>query len=250
LELNQNETIEVEIAETVSLSPSAQAPSIAVEQLSKVTVEPATSRALPKIKDKAYFEQYWFRAFEFLAASTLLIVLSPLMLLTSIALKFQGFGSVFYKQVRVGLNGKTFTIFKFRTMYQDAEKSGPFICTSYTDARITPFGARLRKSKIDELPQLWNVMLGDMSFLGPRPERPCFHQEFLSIENWKRRVKVKPGITGLAQISAIISHDPKQKIIADIAYLNNRTFWSDIYVMIITVLSFLRPKFIFGIPIK
>ena len=253
--LHTTDTAEANLTENVSLSPYAEAPmqgalNSAPSALGSSTAIPSVTPQDTPTDPKAYFETTWFRAVEILTALTLIVLFSPLMLVVAFSLKLQGLGSVIYKQTRIGLGGKNFTIYKFRSMFENAEKSGPFICTTYTDSRITPLGALLRKSKIDELPQLWNVVLGNMSFIGPRPERPCFHQEFLSIENWARRVQVKPGITGLAQISAVISHDPKQKIIADIAYLNNRTFWSDIKLMLITAVSFLRPKYMFGIPIK
>ena len=212
--------------------------------------EPAVTSAENAVEKKAYYLSPWFRAVEVFVASTLLVAFSPLMIITYLLLKLQGLGSVIYKQERVGLNGQSFTIYKFRTMFENAEKEGPFICTTYSDSRITPLGAKLRKSKIDELPQLWNVMVGSMSLIGPRPERPCFHQEFSTIENWPKRVEVKPGITGLAQISAVISHDPEQKIVADLAYINNRSFLSDIFILVITVVPSLRPKFMFEVPIS
>lgn len=158
-----------------------------------------------------------------LSALLLLALCSPILLAIALAIRLLEGGPAIYTQKRVGRYGKIFTIYKFRTMRKDAEDDGPFICTTYDDERITPFGRFLRKSKLDELPQLINVLRGEMAFVGPRPERPVFHQKNRVIPNWEKRLLVKPGITGIAQISPMISHDPAEKIQADLEYIKNRS---------------------------
>lgn len=200
-------------------------------------------------------EAYYFDAkiFTFLEAFICLvglIALSPLLLTVCLLVALQGKGSVIYSQTRLGKNKKPFKIYKFRSMYEDAEKSGPFICTNYEDKRITKLGSFLRKSKIDELPQLINVVKGDMSLVGPRPERPFFHQKNLWIENWHKRLDYKPGITGLAQISKCISHNPEHKIYADLYYAKNRSLASDIKLIIFTILPFLKTDKFFGMRLR
>jgi lipopolysaccharide/colanic/teichoic acid biosynthesis glycosyltransferase len=180
-------------------------------------------------------------------ASIMFVFALPLMFVVVIALALQRKG-VFYSQERVGAGGTKFKIFKFRTMYLDAEKNGPFICADYEDSRITKFGRFLRKTKLDELPQLLNVIKGEMSLVGPRPERPYFHKiNSDEILGWEKRIQVKPGITGIAQISRRISHDPAQKLEADIVYIRNRSLFLDLKLLIITVFPRLRPKRVFGV---
>ena len=121
-------------------------------------------------------------------------------------------------------------------MREDAESQGPRITTSHKDERITPLGKFLRKSKLDELPQLWNVIKDDMAFIGPRPERPYFHERnLLTIKNWEDRLSVKPGISGLAQV--MVNHDPEEKIIYDLQYIENKCWSLDFKIMILTAIT-------------
>jgi lipopolysaccharide/colanic/teichoic acid biosynthesis glycosyltransferase len=203
------------------------------------------SEALPKPHPLRFL-------FEVVIATILLVILSPIFLVVAVVLKLQGQGSVWYRQERIGLNDQPFQILKFRTMREDAEASGPIVCTSYGDPRITKLGALLRRAKIDELPQLVNVILGHMAFVGPRPERPYFHEQYLdSIEKWGKRTRVKPGITGLAQISAVITHEPRLKILADLAYINNRSPMLDLKIICYTLTpqKFI-PNEICGVPMQ
>lgn len=161
--------------------------------------------------------------FERLIALVALILISPLLLVITLAIKVLMPGPAFYSQVRVGKNGKEFSILKFRSMIVNAEKeSGPMLAVE-NDTRITPFGNFLRNSHLDELPQLINVVLGEMAFVGPRPERPCFVDEFdRTVQNYVRRKEVLPGITGLAQVCLPYNATPEEKIQYDAYYIDNQ----------------------------
>ena len=189
---------------------------------------------------------YYFA--EQVVAAISLLTLSPFLLLVALFVKWQQGGSVFYSQIRVGKNGREFRIYKFRTMKEDAETDGPFICTSYEDPRITATGSMMRKAKIDELPQLYNIARGDMSFVGPRPERPHFHREFSKYDGWDKRLSIRPGLTGLAQASKYIAHDPERKLVADTIYIEQHSFFLDFAIIFYTLLPFLRPKTLLDVP--
>ncbi|MCL4143393.1 UNVERIFIED_CONTAM: hypothetical protein GTU68_035784 [Idotea baltica] len=177
-----------------------------------------------------------------LIASIAFIALLPLFLVISIKILLEG-RPVIYSQIRVGSFGKLFRIYKFRTMKQDAEKLGPFICQDYEDPRITKFGKFLRKSKLDELPQLINIIKNEMSFVGPRPERPVFHEKFkFSVRSWENRLFVRPGITGYAQVNRRINHDPNDKIIEDLKYIKEQSFITDIKIILKTLVALLDGK--------
>ncbi len=182
-----------------------------------------------------------------------MIITAPLALLIALVIKLTSPGPVFYSQTRVGLDrrafrgdrhqtrreedlgGRVFTIYKFRSMRVDAEVPGEAIWASKDDPRITAIGDLLRKTRLDELPQLWNVVRGDMNVVGPRPERPSI---FLSlrtqVENYHLRQRVKPGITGWAQINQAYDScldDVKSKVALDLEYITNRSLWLDISIM-------------------
>ncbi len=172
------------------------------------------------------------RIFDVLASFFGLVLLMIPMVFIGIAIKCSTKGCVLFFQERLGLNGKKITIIKFRTMYADAEKNGAQWSEGDSDSRIYPFGRFLRKTRLDELPQLWNVLKNDMSIVGPRPERECFHKEFETyVHGFSERLKVKPGLTGLAQINGGYDLRPEEKVKYDVEYIKNRSLWNDFVIM-------------------
>lgn len=172
------------------------------------------------------------RVTDFMIAGVLFVGTLPVALLAAVAVRLSSPGSVLYRQRRVGQGGATFTILKFRTMQQDAEEaSGPVLAT-HEDARVTPVGRWLRASRIDELPQLWNVLNGTMSMVGPRPERPGFARQFAAeIPGYLERFQVKPGLTGLAQVNGEYHTSAAYKVKYDLAYIYNYSIVLDLKIM-------------------
>lgn len=193
------------------------------------------------------------RIFDVLLSVIGLLLLVPVFIVISLYIVFDSRGPVFYKQSRVGLNNKDFSLFKFRTMYKGAEKLG-LLTTSHVDARITRCGYWLRKYKLDELPQLLNVLTGDMSLVGPRPEV----RKYVNLYNKRQSsiLSVKPGITDWASIqfcneSEILSasDDPESlyintiiplKIEQNLRYINENNFWIDLKIIAITLLKVIK----------
>jgi len=168
-----------------------------------------------------------------------LIAAAPVMLLIAVAIKIDSKGPVFFKQTRVGMRGKNFNMIKFRSMRQDAEaKTGP-MWAQENDPRVTRLGLFLRKTHLDELPQFINVLRGEMSVVGPRPERPHFVAEFRkTIPHYDRRLFAKPGITGLAQIKCRYDEtidDVKKKVRYDVLYIRKMCPVLDLMVLAMTV---------------
>lgn len=178
------------------------------------------------------------RLFDLALASVFFVVLWPFMLLTAIAVRLDSPGPILYHQIRVGLNGNTFRIYKFRSMRQDAEKNGA-VWAKKNDSRVTRVGAFIRNTRLDELPQLYNVLAGHMSFVGPRPERPEFVTELANqIPFYETRHKVKPGLMGWAQLKypyGASVEDAKNKLQYDLYYTKNHSFLMDMLIMIQTV---------------
>lgn len=179
------------------------------------------------------------KIFDISVALLLLAVAWPFMLLTALAVYLESGGPVLYKQVRVGLNGKEFSIYKFRSMTQNAEKDGKAVWATKNDARVTKVGAFIRNTRLDELPQLYNVLSGDMSFVGPRPERPQFVEELKEqIPFYDARHKVKPGLMGWAQLKypyGASVDDARNKLTYDLYYVKNHSFFLDVLIVIQTV---------------
>lgn len=167
------------------------------------------------------------RAFDVVSCSCALVVLAIPMGIIALKIKKESPGPVIYAQTRVGRGGRLFKVYKFRSMYTDAEARGAQWAQG-EDPRVTPFGRKLRNSRLDEIPQFWNVVRGDMSLIGPRPERPVFHEAFKErIHGWEQRLAVRPGITGLAQVEGGYELLPKEKALLDIEYIENRGFAMD-----------------------
>jgi len=175
------------------------------------------------------------RLLDIAVAIPAILILLPLMLVTAIAIKADSKGPVIYSQERVGLYGKTFKVYKFRSMRQDAEaKSGPVLAKE-GDNRITKVGRFIRATRIDELPQLFNVLRGEMSIVGPRPERPFFVEQYVQERpEYSYRHNVKPGITGLAQIAGKYNTTAYDKLIYDLIYIQEQSIKTDLIIMLQT----------------
>ena len=176
------------------------------------------------------YKKYIKRVLDFLIAAIGLIVASPLLLVVAILIKIDSKGPVMFRQERTGLNGKNFSIYKFRTMRVEMEENGRILSH---DERTTKLGNIIRKLSIDELPQLINILKGEMSFIGPRPWIPEYYNNFT--EEQKKRVNVLPGITGLAQANGRNAINVFEKIALDIEYTNKISLAMDIKVIIDTI---------------
>jgi lipopolysaccharide/colanic/teichoic acid biosynthesis glycosyltransferase len=166
-----------------------------------------------------------------------LIVASPVMLVIAVGIKLDDGGPVLYSQERTATFGDRFTVYKFRSMVTNAESiSGAKISeedNGGVDPRVTKVGRIIRKTHLDEIPQLWSVLLGEMSVVGPRPERPILENDMEhDVGEWRRRWFVKPGLTGLAQINGATGHDPERKIRYDIEYIRRQTLWFDVKIVV------------------
>lgn len=197
-----------------------------------------TLAAMSHVGGKTISSTYYHfikRSFDLCFSFILGIILLIPMLIIALIIKLDSPGPVLFRQERLGKCGRPFTMIKFRSMCVDAEKDGPK-WADREDKRCTKFGRALRKSRLDELPQLWNILIGNMSFVGPRPERACFYEEFDEyIPEFKHRLQVTPGLTGLAQINGGYELKPEEKIVYDMYYIRNRSFRIDISCMFKTV---------------
>jgi exopolysaccharide biosynthesis polyprenyl glycosylphosphotransferase len=168
-----------------------------------------------------------------------LLAFLPVLLVLAVLIKLTSRGPVFFKQRRVGLGGRTFDIVKLRTMVFDAEESTGPIWAKPNDPRVTPIGRFLRRTHLDEVPQLLNVLRGEMALVGPRPERPVFVDRFRDqIPNYSERLRVKPGITGLAQVCHKYDEtlkDVKRKLAYDLLYIQRMCLMMDLAIMFMTV---------------
>ncbi len=185
------------------------------------------------------------RTFDVTASLLLLIVSLPILMITAVLVKITSKGPVFYRQERVGMNGETFNVLKFRSMATDAEADGVPKWAAKNDARITSLGRIIRATRIDEIPQIFNVLSGAMSFVGPRPERPFFVTQLEEkIPFYGERHRVKPGITGWAQLNypyGASEEDTKHKLEYDLYYIKNYSLFLDFLILIQTVRVVLWP---------
>lgn len=183
--------------------------------------------------------------FDWCAAAFGLVFLLPIMFMIGLLVKLTSRGPVFYRQIRVGINNQPFLIYKFRTMRSDAEKNGPQWARR-NDPRVTPVGSFLRRTHLDEIPQLINVLKGEMSLVGPRPERPIFVSDLSQkIEGYPLRLRVKPGITGLAQVYHRYDEsieDVQVKLSWDLRYVQTCGFFMDIKIIFNTFISLVLGK--------
>ena len=175
------------------------------------------------------------RVIDFIISLLSLVIVIPIILITSIFIMLESPGNPFYVQSRMGLMGKEFNLIKLRSMRTDAEKNGAQWADK-NDPRITKVGRFIRKTRIDELPQIFNVLKGDMSIIGPRPERQIFVEEFVKyIPNFPKRLEVKPGLTGWAQVNGGYEITPEEKLRLDLFYIENRRFLLDVKIVLRTI---------------
>ena len=175
------------------------------------------------------------RILDFLISIFLLLLIIPICLITCLFIILESSGNPIYIQERVGINGQKFMIYKLRSMYIDAEKNG-HQWASKDDKRITKVGNFIRRYRIDELPQIINIIKGDMAIIGPRPERPEFIKEFLKdIPNFNDRLAVRPGITGWAQVNGGYELTPNEKLEYDIYYIKHESTKLDFIVLLKTI---------------
>ncbi len=180
------------------------------------------------------------RTFDNVIAGIGIAIAAPIILFTAILIKAVSPGPVFYKQERVGWHGKTFYIYKLRTMRVDAEKNTGPMWAQENDPRLIKFGGLIRKLHLDELPQLYNVLRGDMSIVGPRPERPVFVEKLTKeVVDYQKRIEVRPGITGLAQVWHRYDEtiaDVRKKVKYDLLYIREMCLMVDLRIMLQTVI--------------
>ncbi len=189
-----------------------------------------------------FMQRLFKRTIDVVCALILLVLTSPFFLLTAILVKAYDRGPVFYKQVRCTLNQREFKIIKFRSMKVDAERDGVARLAAENDDRITPIGHFIRKVRLDELPQLWNILVGDMSFIGPRPERPEIIAQYVEeMPEFVYRMKVRAGLAGYAQVYGKYNTTPYDKLKLDLTYIQNYSLWLDLKLMLLTLKILFTP---------
>ena len=191
------------------------------------------------------------RLIDVVCSLILIVLASPFMLITALAVKLYDHGPVLYKQVRCTTGGKEFKILKFRSMRVDAEKDGVARLASQNDSRITPVGKFIRKVRLDELPQLFNILKGEMSFIGPRPERPEIIKQYMEdMPEFAFRMKMKAGLAGYAQVYGKYNTTPYDKLKLDLFYIENYTVRLDLKLMLLTLKILFKPESTEGIDEK
>ena len=189
----------------------------------------------PSIVKKGFVFEACQRFADIVLSSVALVLSSPIMLITGVLIKLEDGGPIFYKQERMGRYGKEFYVYKLRSMRTDAEKFGAQWANK-EDNRITKIGKFIRKTRIDELPQLVNILKGEMGIIGPRPERPIFVKEFEEKNpGFVQRLAVRPGLTGWAQVNGGYDITPQEKLEYDLYYIKNRSILLDIKIVLLTI---------------
>jgi lipopolysaccharide/colanic/teichoic acid biosynthesis glycosyltransferase len=190
------------------------------------------------------WQEYAKSALDYVGALVLLLLTAPIFIFAAIAVKLTSRGPVIYCQTRTGKDGRPFTVFKIRTMTHDCERHTGAVWASPADSRITFVGRWLRRTHIDELPQFWNILRGEMSLVGPRPERPEFVVRLEQVfPDYRRRLVLKPGLSGLAQMQLPPDTDLEsvgRKLIYDLYYVDRRTLWLDIRIILCTICKVLH----------
>lgn len=183
------------------------------------------------------------RCFDVVVAGVAVIVLLPLMAAIALLIRLQDGGPALYQQTRLTKHGRTFQIYKFRSMILDAEKDGMARLAKEKDSRITPLGAVLRRLHLDELPQLWNILKGEMSLVGPRPERPEIAAQYeADLPEFAQRLRVKAGLTGYAQVMGRYDSPPQEKLKWDLMYIEGYSFLLDLKLILLTGKALFLPK--------
>ncbi len=185
-------------------------------------------------KNSGSIYDFFKRAFDIVIALFGVIIAVPIILVASILIRLETPGKVIYKQNRLGKNGKEFTLYKLRSMVHNAESKGAQ-WADIDDVRVTKVGKFIRMTRIDELPQLFNVLAGDMSIIGPRPERPIFVREFIeTTPGFEKRMLVKPGLTGWAQVNGGYDLTPEKKLMYDLFYIQHQSLSLDLRILLKT----------------
>lgn len=205
----------------------------------------------PFIRTRRDFVKWYYpitkRLFDIISSSTALILLSPIIIVTAVCIKLYDRGPVFYRQIRLTKDHKEFQIYKFRSMVVNAEQKGARLA-SQNDSRITPIGKIIRATRIDELPQLVNILKGDMSLVGPRPERPEIEKIYLKeLPEFALRLRVKAGLTGYAQVFGKYNTTPLDKLKLDLLYINQQSILLDLKIILYTIKIIFIPEAAEGI---
>lgn len=225
--------------------------SIGIEELLTMGYEVSHSFDTPYIRNRkspvAWYYPFVKRLGDIVVSLSAMVILSPVFLVAAAAIKLCDHGPVFFKQERLTKDGKHFWIYKFRSMIINAEQEGARLA-SQNDDRITPVGKIIRALRIDELPQLWNILKGDMSIVGPRPERPEIAREYIKdVPEFGLRLKVKAGLTGYAQVFGKYNTTPEDKLKLDLLYINQRSILFDLKIIFYTIKIIFMPESTEGI---
>ncbi|GAA2758406.1 sugar transferase [Actinopolymorpha rutila] len=245
----QESSYEPAVTREPSYEPAAtREPSYEPAATREPSYEPAATREFPHkpVARPGRYERRAKRALDVVLSLTGIVVLLPVLIASAVAVRLSGPGPVLLRQRRVGARGSVFLMAKFRTMVADAEADGRPVWSRQDDDRVTPVGRILRSSHLDELPQLWNVLVGEMSLVGPRPERPEISETLVSqIPHWHLRHGVRPGITGWAQVRQGYTSNVEEfraKLSYDLYYLRHCSLRLDLVILAETLSSSWRPR--------